>query len=420
MTTTLKFVGSLALEGDEFSVEFSASLAEDSRLVLELEPVDQSCWVFVAGRVDPGIGASMIEYSLTGESPDGSIFSSANVTIPSAPSSSECLQLKTVVHEATIRRPASTSGAVPLPKAELLLRGLWADELAPVMTRHGKLSVSGSHAFPDCDKLYGAVLLEAVGAPLETWHRDAYAYLENVQRGLSFASGKRLQCASYRYSTRDYTDVTFFDGRSSGHGFGPVQYPITQEGFLKVLVTKLDEPEGVPCWVWQAASWVFVDTTLQEIRFLSAMTAIELIVNKALPKELRGGSLVSSEKQEKLLAELTDTLSNANLAETEENVLGARLKGIYSKPLGQKVISLFDHCNLPSEDLEESVIRHLIDLRNRIVHQRPVGDVSIGEAAKLAKEVVVLVVLRWFGYVGAYNSYSRGTRATRELPPLSS
>jgi hypothetical protein len=110
-----------------------------------------------------------------------------------------------------------------------------------------------------------------------------------MHRGLALAHGGRLQTPRLDYLHERTWEATFF----AGAGFNaelPVHHHLNQGPFIKALAERYQRAGPLRDILWTALGWMQTDTTFHETRFLTAMTALEAIIESELPA--RRGTMI--------------------------------------------------------------------------------------------------------------------------------
>jgi hypothetical protein len=196
---------------------------------------------------------------------------------------------------------------------------------------------------------------------------------------------------------------TFFDGSGFAREL-PVQHSHNQEPFIKALVERYERSGSLPDILWTALGWMQTDTTFNETRFLSGMTALEAIVGSLPDKH---GTIIP-EASFKLLRQHIENVVVADdtLSGEARGILIGKVRQLNQKTFSQKIHALFDHYQIPKRDFEGTVVRDLIRLRNDIVHRGSAPDgVDIWPSIVLVRELITRVLLKEIGFVGRYCCY---------------
>src|SRR5205823_135278 len=106
------------------------------------------------------------------------------------------------------------------------------------------------------------------------------------------AHGGRVQTPRVDFMKESTSEITFFEGTGFMREL-PVQHSINQGPFIEALVRRYERTGPLPDILWTALGWVQTDTTFDEIRFLSGMTAVETIIESQFPK--RRSAIISKQ-----------------------------------------------------------------------------------------------------------------------------
>jgi hypothetical protein len=171
--------------------------------------------------------------------------------------------------------------------------------------------------------------------------------------------------------------------------------------------------------LWTALGWMQADTTMDEIRFLTAMTAIEAIIESQLPT--RRGTIVPKPAFAILRQSFSQMVSaDVTLTQTAREIFLAKLSGLNQKTLSEKMSELFDHYGISRRDFEGAVIVDLIKTRNEIIHKGTAPPtVDLWSRIVLVRELITRILLKEIGFVGRYCCYIGGLR-DRDFPEAAS
>lgn len=408
-----EFVGVLKFDKGEVPVNFRVSSGADCRLQFDINTIPvKYLSILPIGENTPG--QSVNEFALAGESSDGKSIRSDRMRVLGHEIGNEGCQIHVAASTAklTIQMPT----AAPRPLLRLWFRSYKSFRNPVVETNLGRLAVEGGIKGVDLDDMSGNVALEANSQdPGPDWFEKANEFLRHMHRGLAVARGGRLQTPRLDYIRDEDWESEFFDG-SGFKADLPIQHFLNQGPYIEALVRRYEEAGPVDEVFWSAIGWMHIDTTYHEVRFLTALTAIELLVNHA--PEVRRGTVIPKKDFSPLRSKLEGVVdSSKSVDENVKRVFRNKLTQLNMKPLAQKVDELFDYYDIPRRDFEGDAIRDMVNLRNEIVHRGTVPDgVDIWPNVLLARELIVRIFLRQIGYDGDYLCYVDGF-STRKFPP---
>jgi hypothetical protein len=276
-----EFAGEISTNGQTAPLKFRVSAGADCRLRIDADLVDGPTY-FLAIRSRSKRGEGNEEFTLAGTSADGkTTVASDSVSVRGFYrdngrrslhfTSREC---KVTLH---LDRP------VEKPVLRLWFRSFMSFSNPVIGTSLGRLMVSGDAENVGPDDLSGCVTLEAPSIyPVDDWRAKADEFLKHMHRGLALAHGGRLQAPRLDYAHRSTLEIIFFEGAGFTREL-PLQDHLNQEPFIKALVERYERSGPLPDVLWTALGWMQTDTSFDETRFLSGMTALEAIVENQLP-----------------------------------------------------------------------------------------------------------------------------------------
>ena len=423
-----RFSGTISAAGEKFPVEFSLFAGPDCRLRFAVDPISPQDHVVLCGADGrPGLQAE--EFSLASRSASGRALASEHISLSGWSYDKDGYQIALSAREAVLKCPLETPVAKPILR--LWFRGYRSFRNPPVKTRLGPLLVFGEAKSVGSDALSGGVAIEAPTAePGAEWRKQADALLDHMQWGLTLAHGGRLQVPRVDYAEGSTEEVTFYEGMGFRSEF-PVFDRLRQQPFIQALVDCYERNgSSLPADLRKALDWTRIETTYDELRFVTAMTALEALVNSNLPKHKRGGVIIPKDVFKNLqdaLDEVVDTSDALAAYAPKRNQLKQGIRGINRRPLNEKLQVLFEHHQIPTDDFTGNEIRRMTKIRNEIVHRGDLPDdvkidgqvepVDIMVNIILARELITRIMLREIGFSGRYYCYIGG-RHDREFPAV--
>ncbi|MBB3587133.1 hypothetical protein [Sphingomonas sp. BK481] len=399
-----RFEGSLSNGAASVPIAFVVSAGEDCRLVFDVEPGGRDL-----GRMGFGVGATpgleMPEYALRGRSAAGNTITSDSVSIIAHGHSGQGHTIGIEAGEATLVVPLNE------PQDQPILREWFRSFKSfrnPVFeTPLGRVVVHGDAKVPNKDVTSGYVAVQApAGAVPDDWRQRADAFLLHMQRGIAFAHGGRLQVPRLDYIAKDESCTTFYAGEPFRSEF-PVQHQLNHGPILQTLVDRYFDHGPLPEVLWTALGWMQSDTTFDELRYLTAMTALETIIETELPA--KKGTTVPKSDFKAMRAELDKVVAASALSDVERNIFRQRLAGMNRKSFAEKIDGLFDHYGLSRDDFGGNAIGSLVKLRNDIVHRGHIpDDVDAWPMIILVRELITRILLTAIGFEGKYRCYVGG------------
>jgi hypothetical protein len=406
------YSGEITVNGVTAEIEFELSAGPDCRLVIEVEPVDSKTYLLVMR--DSGLpGQTVGQFSLFGKTKGGKTVKSESVFLLSTFSKNSKYFLKMRAQSATVTLPLSKS--VENAVLRLWFRSFRSFRNPIIDTTWGKLNVWGDAQNTDNNDMSGYVALIALSdVPDHSWYKNADDFLRHMHRGLTLAHGGRLQTPRLDYYFGQTHCVTFFDGDASKQEF-PVQYHLDHGPFIRALVSRYENKGSLSDALWTALGWMQTDTKFDEVRFLTAMTALEMITQSQLPS--RKGTTIAKSAFKTLGKKLTKVVDDeVDLSDLARDIFCSKIHNLNQKTLSEKISALFTHYSISNRDFENEIIVHLVKLRNEIVHKGVIPPaIDIWPQIILVRELVTRIFLSEIGFEGRYCCYIGGLH-DRDFP----
>lgn len=346
------------------------------------------------------------EYSLTARSQTGRTLSSETAYIVGAGHRSGQYYIDLAARSADVTHPLAEP--IEKPFLRLLLRSFRSFVNPVIDTRLGNLAVKGATKTNTIDDVSGSIIIQAFDSTVDrSWLDQADAFLSHIHRGMSFAHGGRLQTPRLDHGEGTLVRSTFFSGSASNPEFA-VQHQLNHGPFIRALVDRWETKGPLPDLLWTALGWMHADTTIDEVRFLTAMTALETIVATQLPRQQR--KLLDRAAFKPLHQAIKAMIDNhRNLSEETRALLAAKVGDLNRPGVRTKIRGLLGYYGIAGPDMTDETIRFLVELRNDIVHRGTIpGSLDIWKGIVLAREIVTRVLLKEIGFTGRYCCYIGG------------
>lgn len=407
-----RYTGAIALNAVSAPITFRLSAGSDCRLLFDIDPVDTQTYLLVM-RNSGRPGQTVNEFSLNGHSEDGKTVTSYRMSLSGSGSNQDGHCIRAASQAATVMRPLEK--AIDKPLLRLWFRSFSSFRNPTITTPLGTLEVQGNSKDVDLDDMSGNVAIQAPSRnPGADWYDKADIFLRHMHRGLALAHGGRLQTPRLDYIEGDVFKATFFAGSGFRPEF-PVQHHLNHGPFIQALADCYLRRGPLPDVLWTALGWMQTDTTFDEIRFLTAMTALETIIEGQLPE--RRGTAIPNSDFRGLRGKLEDVImTDERLHGEAQQVFLGKIAGLNKKTFSEKIAALFDHFEIPKRDFDKDVIVGLVRLRNEIVHRGGIPDsIDVWPQIILVRELITRILLREIGFKGRYCSYVGGLN-DRDFP----
>ncbi|MDB5713036.1 MAG: hypothetical protein JWO15_433 [Sphingomonadales bacterium] len=273
-----QFTGTLDDGARVVPIEFTVSAGVDCRLIFDVAPGDRELGR-LALKYQSSPGEILNEIALRGENEKGYRIESDSVTINHHSHGSDGHKVGIEASAATITIPMKQGQDTALRQ---WFRSFKSFRNVPIKTPLGILYVNGATRSEDRDEMSGDVSIVAhPGEVSDNWLQKADAFLLYMHRGIGFMFGGRLQTPRVDYYQGKVAKHTFYAGEAFRSEF-PVQHQLNHDPMLKALVDRYFDVGPIPEVIWTALGWMQSDTTFDELRFLTAMTALETLIETEL------------------------------------------------------------------------------------------------------------------------------------------
>lgn len=403
---TTTFEGRVSTENLDERITFVAHAADDCRL--NIDPLIVPGHVYVALiKTMARPGGQSEPFTLVGMSRDGIKFFSQNMRVQGYRVNTEFFQIQIAADEASITLPRERGSATDDIGLILSLRGFKSFRPNPVQAQLGRVEIQGAHAAISADDVSGRVIIQCENdLPLENWYQHAKSLAKFVWRGLQFGHGGRLQVPLIQEYRPDKVIATFYSG-SGRVAHLPAIHLLDQSEFIAALVSRFESDDPFPDDVWQAVGWLNSDTTIDEIRYLTLMTAVETVLDTLIPDA--PSTLIPKEEFKPIREALIETLGEFELSDEEKSVFGGNIKGINRAPISRKLRALVNKYDLSPNDFDDDMIRRLNKQRNSITHRgKALDGENLWDSILYARELIALIVFAELHYKGSYQKYAGG------------
>lgn len=400
------FEGKISAGEAEQCLSFVAYAGDDCRLIIDPLTIHASLYLTLSKHMGrPGGHGEPI--TLSGKSKDGTEFSSRDMHVRGLTSGLSDVQVELGTGEASISVPRSSKAAQLDAGIKLWLRGFRSYRVNPVHSKLGIVSVQGTRESQLSDKVSGAITIQSAdGQPDKSWFRDAEAMADFIWRGLQFGHGGRLHVPLIQTYCPKKIVATFYNGNGRPAHLPAVHFS-EQSEFVAALVKRFESEESFPDAVWRAVGWLNNDSSIDEVRYLTLMTAIETILHNLVPEA--SSTLFGKLKFKPIRDALIQALKQFDLHFDDLSKLEEGIKGINRAPISRKLASVIKKYDLPAGVFNDSLVRRLNMQRNAITHEgKALKNDNLWECILLAREMIALIVFSELGYKGRYESYAGG------------
>ncbi len=408
------FVGHIEVDDYRIPVSLTASADDSGALSLDLAPIPMASLgdgAFVALLSNGGMGQSIHELGLQCASESGKVLDIDRAFLSGHNSKREAglVASMQVVH-ATLTIPLESTE--PAPSLSFRLKGFECFPQVRGECGLGRLSVGGATRRGDLDVLTGDVNISAtiVPADLLDWKAKARKLLLHIRSTLSFARSGHVALPVIEFRHGSKCEVEFYQaGPSSRAELSPISH-LNYQPIVSAAIENFDSVEEIRDAFETTIGWLLVPSTHDEVRFLTAMTALESLATSMLGKEFEHiAPTPSFKKLASAVREAIDTFSALDSAKLA--AIKAKVPELNRPSFFSRITTLLELWQISRELISDDALKSLVALRNKIVHEgAPPEDHDVWEAILLIREVMTRLVFAMLHFEGHYDCFVGGHR----------
>ena len=182
---------------------------------------------------------------------------------------------------------------------------------------------------------------------------------------------------------------------------------------VTAAVTNIENTEDCRDAFELAVGWLSVPTAIDEIRFLSGMTALESVAWRSLPSSKK--SILSRTKSDRFARHIRAVVDEQGYVDVpDREAIKQKIPELNRRSFIQQIEALLEQWNVARTLIETETLADLIKLRNNIAHRGAAAeDGSLWPSILLIREIVVRLVLSMLRFEGTYQCYLGGRHARR-------
>ena len=412
-----EFIGKLIIDGQRIPVRLTASAGPSGKLELDINPIFPSdCPRGTLARLRSvgRPGQLITEFGLDCETSDGKRLTSDQVSLAGWRHNSEGLQITLDIGEASLAMAAHEAHYCPSLCSHLL--GFSCYPPVHLETPMGPVVVRGATRATASDQITGWIDAEApADSDSTTWRQSAENMLSHLRSVLAFARGAPLAAPVIEFYEGDTVEVTFHDTVGTHASYMPPISKLNLEPIVAAAAKNLGLVEDYREAFDIAIGWFLMPTSVEEVQFLSGMTAIDGLASRFLEKSqvsILGKSV--SRRFAQSVRELVDNQSSFD--DSKKHAIKQKIPELNRRPFMQQIIALLERWRVSRISIEDECLSRLIRLRNDIVHQGGVPEnEELWPSILLVREILVRLVLSMLQFEGTYQCYLGG-RHMRYFP----
>lgn len=412
-----EFIGKLIVDGQRIPIRLTASAGPTGRLELDVKPILPSDRPrgALSGLLSVGRPGNVIaEFSLDCETSDGKRLTSDQVSLVAWCHNSEGLNVKLDINEATLAMAANETHDCPVLHSHLL--GFSCFPSVRVETPMGSVVARGATRTADLDQISGWITAKApADSHSPTWRQSTENMLIYLRSVLAFARGAPLPAPITEFYEGDTVEV-IFQATVGAHGSYMPPIPTSNlEPIVSAALNNMGLGEDYREAFDIVIGWFLVPTSVDEVRFLSGMTALDGLASRFLEKSQKyilgnSGSTRFARRVRALVSEQSD------LDDSEKVAIKQKIPELNRHSLMEQIVALLELWCVSRTSIEDECLKRLIHLRNKIVHQGGVQEhEELWPSILVVREILVRLVLSMLKFRGTYWCYIGG-RHMRHFP----
>jgi hypothetical protein len=412
---SIRFTGELRKGDLTIQVAFEAEIDDTGTLQLrfdELPATAETIWISIDG--------DEVEWlTLAGTAATGETFASDTFSVDGYTHHSDAEGSRILMHgncaEAKLHRTFSSPQTVSAVSMRFPRFHSFSWLLREIDL--GKVRMGGAEESPmQPQKLTAELMLHRDGKADEAWFEAAKARLTHILRVMSFASGVYLRPKIVRRVVGTDDQFIIYDHSGTPEPFLPPFHFLNLE---PIFATACDADAAVRTGfeaLDPAVRWLLAPGYYDEMRLMTAMTALENMVEHAFPGHQ--GLFAKPSAFKKIAKAVRDLLSAQKAPQEMIN----KVPELNRIPFAAKLQSYLQARGVAVSDLKPDAIEAMIRARNFVVHRGIYFDPDAADQADiwdhmlLARELVTRACLAELRFVGNYFSRLYGVNQQLRFP----
>ena len=401
----IRFNGNLIGCGERVPVVFDMQVDRCGKLNLHFEPLTSRAGMRIINWPRPGRNVEYLD--LEGTSSTGEQLYSDSFYMTSFESSSDVTEGTTIKFFGRCAQAKLLRGMqAPSPHKQLIWYLRQFETFGPMRrdTAFGRVRASGAQPSDNSKHLTGHIAIEAPDDTDEGWWEQSDKLLDHITRVLSLARGTYLRPIVER-RVQGSTDI--FKVSELDLGENPFLSPFHPQNLQPIFDCACDsfaELAVVMKSLDPAIQWLLAPASYDEIRLISAMTALENIVEAAYPEKKT--RIVPRGTFDKFAKAVRTVIRERGLPQA----LQLKLPELNRPPLIDKLTRYVDERGIIIADFAQNALEELIKARDVIVHRGlyfeadDPDQVDVWEHIIVPKELAIRILLKALRFEGSYFS----------------
>jgi hypothetical protein len=434
--------GQLCWQENSLNISFDLSIARDGAIKIRLADIpfrEEVLWLY---KLVPTKGRYFEPLQLKGHDIEGNFISSESVFLTShgtridesgdwIGSEGTCTQI----------RLDSVKPSTHGKAAELLLQyrllGFKCFDPLSANTDLGSIQVVGSIKIENYDEATGVLTIKNQpehNFDLTNWIESCDKLARSILDILSLANDRYIAWTSRSiFHNKSWVSSLFIGPRRAGKPTQPLFTHLNLQPMLNLALTNYSEELKQKTGLDVAIEWFLIKSTYAEVRFLTAMTALEHLIciyagreerekifqNKRFEKIIRPQVNAALDQSLDLLLENEEDAAKRESYPDMVKAAKNKVAEINRYPFKDNLIKFLREYKVPLDGIDQN-IEPAIDVRHEIVHRGMYvsgGSIqSVNDHLGVLRELLARIFLTLLKYSGEYQSFLNGPEWKKFLP----
>ena len=412
-----QFTGEFIIGTDRVPITLTASAGSSGRLELDVEPITTSSYPRGVQALLPlvdGSGEVIREFGFDCKTADGKRLKSDTAYLAGGGLNAKGLNVSLRTREASLTTMPPQSR--DYPELRFWLLGFECYPEVYATSGLGRVVARGAIKATGTDEITGCIAVKgSAGSEPTTWRGSAEHMLKHLRSVLAFARGSPLPVPVTEFYDGDRVEATFYQTRGGVGLEMPPMSHLDLEGIVVKAVTNIETVNASREAFEMAIGWFVVPTTVDEIRLLSGMTALESVAARSIdtsPVPIMGPP--EFKKVSKAVNRIVDDCKEFD--DATKNAIRDKISNLNQHRFSnrEKIGALLDYWNISRTSIDDCVLSDLIKLRNKVAHKGSApNNTDLWPSILFVRELLVRLILSMLEYRGTYQCYIGGLHMRR-------
>jgi len=290
----------------------------------------------------------------------------------------------------------------------------------------GRVAMTGDYKASNTDRISGWLAVQAEvppESPVE-WRAEAEKLLEHVRGVMSFAVGTNVSAPAVEFRHGSEVEVIVTSKSERHYSAIPNFHVLDRQGIFEAAVRSFHAPRFAVRNLWIALEWFSMPATYNEVRLVTAMTALENLVNSNVEDKFLLENALFGRLKKAIRNQVKQFIRENELDKPHPALLSElaeKLGELQRRSLKRKLKLLLEQWSVPLSGLDDEKISEAINARNLIVHEgryykEGTNQIALWEHVTVVRELFTRIILTALGFQGRYVSHLGGYHHAK-FPP---